>query len=329
MSLKQHLTRQVERIWWQRATPPASLAWAASIYRYISRRDQAKRAAHARKPPLPLISVGNITAGGSGKTPFVIWLAQELKQAGRKPVVLCRGDGGRQQGPRLLCDDDRPESVGDEAMLLQRLCGCPVIAGRDRVAGSHLATGHGDIVILDDGFQYRQLERRCDIVLIPAEGVGNGGLIPAGPLREPLTALTRADLIVRTGHSHSEFRPLTGRREWCWQALGERLVDWQGCGHDKPQRVVALTGIARPQRFADSLHQLGIEVASCLDHPDHHAFDTRDIDQALAYGLPVVVTGKDAVKLQPRWPADIPLWVLEQQARPEKGLFAAIAAFVG
>jgi len=329
MSLKQRLTQQIEQMWWQRTTPSPWLTGASRLYGRISRQQQAARLARAEQPPLPLISVGNITAGGSGKTPFVIWLTHELQQAGRNPVVLCRGDGGRQQAPKLLDESDRPQAVGDEAVLLQRLCNCPVIAGRDRITGSRMAAEHGDVIILDDGFQYRQLRRTCDIVLVPAEGVGNGALIPAGPLREPVEALSRADIIVRTGHATGNTTPISSNREWHWLAAGSQLRDWQGLGMSLPHTVTPLTGIARPGRFLDNLQQLGLTLHAPLLYPDHHPFSSNDVAAAFAHGLPVVTTAKDAVKLQQLWPAQTPLWVLEQKTEPEAGLFAAIAAFVG
>jgi len=317
------LHQRIEDLWWHRQ-PPLWLRAASRMYERIGRRHLQHRLKHALIPPLPLISVGNITVGGSGKTPFVIWLAQELKRHGHAPVILCRGDGGRTKQPQLLDEHSRPEMVGDEACLLFEASGCPVISARDRVAGSRLAAGLGDVLILDDGFQYRQLRRACDIVLVPAEGLGNGHLLPAGPLREPPSALQRADILVRTGELPAT--PLTDAREWTWRPGRNTWVDIRRTGAKKPDRCIAAAAIARPERFFDSLRAQGCHVAETCAFPDHHPFSGHDVDMLLGHHLPVVVTSKDAVKLRHLWPEDQPLWVLQQQHRAEAGLLEAIIA---
>ena len=184
------------------------------------------------------------------------------------------------------------------------------------------------IIILDDGFQYRQLERICDIVLIPAEGVGNGHLIPAGPLREPVEALNRADLIVRTGQTDEiqpdKIKPLTTGKEWRWWSCESQLTQLAGEKTERPKRAIALTAIARPQRFIQSLEKLNINIEAASLFPDHHPFSENDIKLAAGHNLPVIVTAKDAVKLQNTWPSDQGLWVLEQNAEAEFGLYEAI-----
>lgn len=305
------LHRWLENLWWTRQ-PPAALRLLARAYGAASRRHLQRRALHPIQPPLPLISVGNITAGGSGKTPFTIWLAGALKKHGRAPVILCRGDGGKNPAPVLVQPDHPASEVGDEARLLFELAGCPVIAGRDRIRGSELAVEHGDIIILDDGFQYRHLARCCDIVLVPTEGVGNGFGIPAGPLREPLTALDRADVIVRSGHGTA--LPLQKQKpEWHWHIRPAGLVDIMQTHADAPNFCLAASGIARPGRFLDDLDEIGVLAAESMQFPDHHPFSKADVEALLARKLPVVVTGKDAVKLRPLWPAETPLWVLQQE----------------
>jgi len=275
-------------------------------------------------PPIPLVSVGNITAGGSGKTPFVIWLVRQMQAHGIKPVVLCRGDGGRTHDATLLTDTCLVADVGDEACLLFESCDCPVIVGRDRVAGSRMAADLGEVLILDDGFQYRQLQRQCDIVLVPAEGVGNGHMIPAGPLREPVTALARADLVVRTGGG--PVVPLGGGRQWYWRVVGGGLRQSSGPVSPPPGRAWAVSGIARPGRFIESLQRQRIEIVGQTLFPDHYAFTAGDVGSVSAHGLPVVTTGKDAVKLLPIWPQHLPLWVLDIEGEGESGLFEAIMA---
>ena len=310
-------------MWWSDRPAPLLLRAASHLYGLINHLNLSLRQKRCVDSPLPVISIGNLTAGGSGKTPFVIWLAAQLKGEGFNPIIVCRGDGGKSGAPQLLSHESDPLKVGDEAVLLFKKSGCPVIAGRDRVRASHMAAEYGDIMILDDGFQYRQLDRVCDIVLIPAEGVGNGSLIPAGPLREPLEALVRADLIVRTG-KESSIKPLTAGREWHWWCSANQLVPMAGTSSEKPLRAVALTAIARPQRFIQSIEGLKIEIANTFLFPDHHPFVLSDIEHITANKLPVIVTAKDAVKLESIWPANCELWVLEQEPHAEPGLFEAI-----
>ncbi|MDX8402992.1 MAG: tetraacyldisaccharide 4'-kinase [Mariprofundaceae bacterium] len=327
------ISQKIEGMWWSDKRPPLLFRAASQIYRLINHYNLKARKRRAVSPTLPMISVGNITAGGSGKTPFVIWLATLLKKDGFKPVIINRGDGGKRGAPQLLNEQSDPLTVGDEAVLLYRKCDCPVIAGRDRIRASRMAAEYGDIIILDDGFQYQQMERICDIVLIPVEGVGNGHLIPAGPLREPVEALNRADLIVRTGQfdetrfnrtQPDKLKPLHSGKEWRWWSCDNQLTQLTGEKAEAPGKAVALTAIARPQRFTQSLKKLDIEIEEDYIFPDHHPFSETDITLAASHDLPVIVTTKDAVKLQNIWPVGQQLWMLEQSADAESGLFKAI-----
>jgi len=319
-----HLAHAIESMWWKAEAPSLLLRALTPIYQQISQRDQQSRLNRAITPSLPLISIGNITVGGSGKTPFVAWLAQQLKQLGYLPVILCRGDGGNSDAPQLLHADSLASDVGDEALLLHRFTRCPVISARNRVQGAQLAAQHGNIILLDDGFQYRQLKRCCDIVLIPDMGVGNGHLLPAGPLREPVTALGRADMIVRVGAQ--SVTALTHQREWQWQTRESQLSDWMQCHQPSPRSVHAITAIARPQRFIQSLQQCHIQVATQQFFPDHHRFTPSEVTEFLTSTHPIAVTAKDAVKLEPLWPKQTPLWVLEQTSEGEKNLIEQIIA---
>ncbi|MFQ5355220.1 MAG: tetraacyldisaccharide 4'-kinase [Mariprofundaceae bacterium] len=313
-----------ESLWWSQRSPPLALIWLSRLYTLLRNRDQLRRIERAVSPPLPMISVGNITVGGSGKTPFVIWLAVRLQSKGFKPVILCRGDGGKLEQARVLSEQDQATLVGDEARLLFESCSCPVIAGKDRIAGAMLARKLGDILILDDGFQYRQLKRLSDIVLIPTEGIGNGWQLPAGPLREPLEALNRAHVVVRTGSEQPASLHLA--KEWrCFPCLSI-LKQLKGPKQAKPEHALAISSIARPQRFIDSLKREGIEVKHYFRFPDHHRYAARDIKPCLDSNLPLITTTKDAVKLVPLWPKERPLWVLEQQGQDDKGLLDAILA---
>jgi tetraacyldisaccharide 4'-kinase len=315
------LAARLEAMWWRRQTPPLPLRWASRLYDIVNRRNLARREAAAMQPSVPLISVGNITAGGSGKTPFVIWLCSELVRRGYKPVVLCRGDGGTLQQPKRILPDDAPETAGDEALLLALRCEAPVIAGRDRMAGCRMAAELGDIIILDDGFQYRQLSRSCDIVLVPVEGIGNGHLLPAGPLREGVDALARADLVVRTGEG--ETAALGEQREWHWKAEPQPIRSLCAGEPQTSENWLLLAGIARAERFFAMASQ-GVQVGERMRFADHYRYTAEDVADILKYGLPVLTTEKDAVKLLPLWPKHKPLSVLPLAGRGEEGLPEAI-----
>ncbi|MDX8401769.1 MAG: tetraacyldisaccharide 4'-kinase [Mariprofundaceae bacterium] len=317
------LAQHIERIWWRDAPPPIPLRLLSPLYRAISARQLARRAARTLRPPVPLISVGNLTAGGSGKTPFALWLCGELAAAGYRPVLLCRGDGGTLHAPRRVRVDDDPALHGDEAVMLARAGIAPVVAARDRVAGARLAAEHGDVIVLDDGFQYRSLMRDCDIVLVPAEGCGNGALIPAGPLREPLAALARADLIVRTGEDVAD--ALGAWREWRFRMRPAGLARISGAADAPPKVAVAVCAIARPERFFAMLRGMGIRLEATVALPDHHRFRPADL-AALPPCLPAITTAKDEVKLRAVWPEGRELWRLDLRPEPEPGLFDAILA---
>lgn len=316
--------QSIESMWWHKKSPNLLLQGLSKLYSIASRYDQRQRCKGARKAPLPLISIGNISVGGSGKTPFTIWLAGQLKKHHFKPVILCRGDGGKQAAPQLLDHHSLAKDVGDEAVLLHRMSLCPVISAQDRVKASRMAAEYGDVILLDDGFQYRQLQRQCDIVLIPNEGIGNGHLLPAGPLRELPEALNRADIIVHTASTTN--KPLTDNKEWYWHTKSQPLNDWNQCGKAAPKSVIAVSAIARPQRFKQSLQDLNIHVASSVFFPDHYTFKKSDMQHIWQQHTAVAVTAKDAVKLLPIWPKNRALWVLEQDSEGEAGLVEAILA---
>lgn len=320
------LHQRIEAMWWNKSNKPnVLLRGLASLYALLSKQDQKNRCNNTVEPPIPMISIGNITVGGSGKTPFVVWLAAELKAKGFQPVLLSRGDGANNQTPHLVSEYSKAREIGDEAVLLYQLTGCPVIAGRDRIAGARLAAEFGDVILLDDGFQYRQLGRVCDIVMVPAEGVGNGCLLPAGPLREPISALSRADIIVRSGTGKCE--PLTDVKEWLWSAKSTYIRDWKGVW-DMPLEngcsIHVVTAIARPLRVITDLKVMGMTITKHHVFADHHVYNKADVQALSHYADAMVTTAKDAVKLLPLWPNNKPLWVLEQQAEAEVGLAETI-----
>lgn len=269
--------------------------------------------------PCPVISVGNLTVGGTGKTPTVIFIANILRKRGYRPAVLSRGYGGHagasvnvvSDGNRILLEW---RDAGDEPILIAGAApGVPVLTGSKRLlTGRAAIAGFGaDVLILDDAFQHRSLFRNLDILLADARRpFGNGFILPRGPLREMPETLRRAHLILRTGVEGEPVDPLPGAAglptfQGIRRPLG--LVE-AGTGRVFPpaelkgQRVSAFSGIGRPEAFRESLTALGAEIVSFRAFPDHHPYTRIDIDalQRLAResrATLIVTTEKDAVRL--------------------------------
>jgi tetraacyldisaccharide 4'-kinase len=244
-----------------------------------------------RKLARPVVSIGNISVGGSGKTPFVIALGELLQQRGIEFDVLSRGYGRRSTEIAVVDPNGTPEQFGDEPLLIARKLRAPVIVGADRYQAGLLAEKRfsSKLHLLDDGFQHRRLHRDFDIVLLPAEDQ-RGSLLPTGRLREPLSALKRADAIVLPDSSE---KPLHAKSVW----RARRQVEIAADG-----RLIAFCGIARPRQFFDALQAAHQEIAGTLAFRDHHRYTQRDIDRLLDLkkqtGAPgFVTTEKDAINL--------------------------------
>ncbi len=247
---------------------------------------------------IPVIVVGNINAGGSGKTPLVLWIAGYLKAGGWRPGIVSRGYGGRNAelglAPVEVSIASDPAAVGDEPLLLARRSGSPVWVGADRVAACRaLRIQHPecDVLVLDDGLQHYRLARDVEIAVVDARGFGNGRLFPAGPLREPVSRLAGVDAVVWNGTEGAKGYPMRlDGSEFVRLADAGRTVAATALGST---RVHAVAGIGDPARFFRHLEALGLEVVP-HPFPDHHAFAASDLD----FGdlLPVVMTEKDAVK---------------------------------
>jgi tetraacyldisaccharide 4'-kinase len=247
------------------------------------------------KLPVPVIVIGNITVGGTGKTPLVIWLVESLRGAGYRPGVVSRGYGGdTARMPQLVTADSDPVAVGDEPVLIAQRAACPVaVAPRRVMAARALIADHDcNVIVSDDGLQHYALERDMEIAVIDGERrLGNGHYLPAGPLREQATRLRRVDIMVVNG------KALPG--ECRMQLVGtttQSLVDAhvkRDLGEWRDARVHAVAGIGNPARFFDQLRGQGLKV---VEHPfpDHHRF--RAADLRFGDDLPVVMTEKDAVK---------------------------------
>lgn len=292
MALGDALTRR----WYRGDAPPLWTRPLEALYRHVVKRrakgfrDDASRVVHL---PVPVVVVGNITLGGTGKTPLIVALAQAMRARGFVPGVVSRGYGGSERGPYLLSEDDSPAKVGDEPCLI-RQNGIPVAIGRERPEAARLLVEMGcDLVLADDGLQHYRLGRDVEICVIDGERrLGNGHLLPAGPLREPVERLRDVDYIVVNGGSPAQGEvPMTleggAAVNMDDPTLTAPLTDFAG----RPAHAVA--GIGNPARFFASLAAQGIAVDG---HPfaDHHAF-TRD-DFIFADGCPVLMTDKDAVK---------------------------------
>ncbi len=252
-----------------------------------------RRHATPSPSPLPVICVGNLTVGGTGKTPAAIALARRLLVAGRKPVLVSRGYRGRLVGPvridpRLHASAD----VGDEPLLLAEAA--PTIVAKDRLAGVRAARDLGDVVVLDDGFQDPRLAYDLALVVVDGgAGFGNGRVLPAGPLREPIAdGLARADAVIVVGDGEvSIARPM----------LRARLVPREDALRFRGRRVLAFAGIGRPQKFFSTLAEIGAEIAATRGFADHHAYDedevARLVEDAARLQAEPVTTRKDWVRL--------------------------------
>lgn len=251
----------------------------------------------ARRLDGPVVSVGNLSAGGSGKTPFVLLLGEMLKARGVKFDVLTRGYGRKSKGVLLVDPAGLPQQFGDEPLLIARKLEVPVVVGEDRYAAGRYAESRfgAQFHLLDDGFQHRALGRDFDIVLVTPQDTGDR-LLPAGRLREPPESLRRADAVVLTSGAAGEAFPIEGRLAWrVRRAIVPKNV---------PPRPVVFCGIARPQNFALQLRTANIEPAAEAFYRDHHAYDERDIRELLALKQKseaggFVTTEKDAVNLGP------------------------------
>lgn len=297
------------------------LSWGFRMAVAARRRAFGAGVFSSRRASVPVVSVGNLTVGGTGKTPATIWLAGRLQEQGHTVAIVSRGYSGRLgtrtavvgRGGRALLEVDE---IGDEAMLLATRFEGPVVCGADRVAAVEIAVSQegATVVVLDDGFQHWRLQRDFDIVLVDGRtGFGNGSLLPAGPLREPLGALSRAAAIIVTKATpdadlqarlrrHAPEVPVfqadlvpVGLSEFEGGSLRSRpLGDLVG------RRVVTVSALAEPRSFYDLLGELEVQPVEVLEYPDHHRFSQSDwhhITQAAHRADLVVCTEKDLVKL--------------------------------
>ena len=253
----------------------------------------------ARRLQGPVVSVGNLSAGGSGKTPFVILLGELLKARGIRFNVLSRGYGRKSTGVLLVDPAGLAQEFGDEPLLIARKLQVPVIVGEDRYRAGRFAEAKlgPQLHLLDDGFQHRALARDFDIVLVTPQDA-NDRLLPAGRLREELSSLGRADVVVLASGASAESFPVEGKTVW----RARRGIVLPVGPKTLPPRPVVFCGIARPQNFVLQLRAANIEPVAEAFYRDHHAYSEKDIRELLelkqrseAGGF--VTTEKDAVNL--------------------------------
>jgi len=249
----------------------------------------------ARRLDGAVVSVGNLSAGGSGKTPFVLLLGELLKARGIKFDVLTRGYGRKSRGVLLVDPAGLAEEFGDEPLLIARRLQVPVVVGEDRFAAGRFAEARfgAQLHLLDDGFQHRALARDFDIVLVTSQDA-NDRLLPGGRLREPISSLRRADAIVLTSGASPEAFPIGGKLAW---RVRRGIIP-----QNVPPRPVVFCGIARPQNFLLQLRAAQIDPIAEAFYRDHHAYSEKDVRELLelkakseAGGF--VTTEKDAVNL--------------------------------
>ena len=289
------------------------LSWLYCLLVFVRRALYRAGILHVTRLPVPVAVVGNLTVGGSGKTPLVIWLARFLREQGWRPGIVTRGYGGQAaRWPQTVTPESDPESVGDEPVLLAREAGCPVVADPDRVrAAEHLVRLGCNIVVSDDGLQHYRLARDFEIAVIDgARRFGNGRCLPAGPLREPVSRLNEVQARVtlgeaRTGEWAMALEAKSFHRLEAPEATAE-ADRFQG------QPVHAVAGIGHPARFFDQLRRLGLDIVP-HPFPDHHRFRERDL--AFGDAHETVMTQKDAVKCERL--AGVTGWYLAVEAHPD------------
>ncbi|MFC4699102.1 tetraacyldisaccharide 4'-kinase [Glaciecola siphonariae] len=314
--------------WWLCVLAPLRLLFA--IVSGLRRRMFRVGLLSSYQAALPVVIVGNISVGGNGKTPFVLGLAAFLAGKGIKSAVLSRGYGGEQKHfPYLVKADDSARIVGDEPALMCQRLGVPVVLDPVRARGARFIKEHTDaqIILCDDGLQHYALKRDIELCVTDSRGLGNGMLLPQGPLRESKSRLNTVDWIIYNGADSkpqevllSSSTPLVNMhlRPACWINLssGKKLAISDGIdAFAQAQDVTALAGIGSPKRFFDTLDTLGIKLSKTISFDDHHQFIADDIPSSDV----VLMTEKDAVKC--RAFAHEKCWYLQVDAILDDGFY--------
>ena len=301
----------------------------------------ARRIFRVKRLPAPVISVGNLTVGGTGKTPMVACLAGLWRDRGKRVAILSRGYGGRSKAATRISDGERlyqkPPEVGEEPYWLARvLPGVAVYTGACRYAAGLAAWEEfkPDLFLLDDGFQHFQLHRDLDIVLLDAASpFGNGCLLPRGPLREPVSALGAAQVLILTRYEALLHQPrlaalhktFPDKEIFTASISPVRVTSYPGGQGETPaalrdRSLMAFAGLARPEVFASTLQELGADLKGFQAFPDHHEYTEQELHELAAAARThgagaLITTEKDWAHLGERWPEEVLLWVLAVEAR--------------
>ncbi len=333
----------LQRAWQERGPLSSALqpaAWLFAAATALRRRLYASGDLASSRLPVPVIVVGNLVVGGAGKTPIVVALVEMLRRHGYTPGIVSRGYGrADDRAVEAVAFDSEARRVGDEPLLLRRRTGAPVVVAADRVAAAHalLAVNRTvDVVVCDDGLQHLALDRDVEVLVFDERGAGNGRLLPAGPLREPLPrSLGAGRLVVYNADApttplpgHVARRTLRGAvalDAW-WRAEAasmETLTALRG------RPLLAVCGVARPGRFFAILRDCGLTIEE-MALADHHAYETLPWPPTTA---DVIITEKDAVKLPPTRRIGSRVWVAALDSVPdpsfEPALIALVAAAAG
>jgi len=355
---------KVRRTWEQEAPPLLALGLSAATAGYrglLEARERLYRwgVLRSRRLPCPVISIGNLTLGGTGKTPAVELAVLTLQECGVRPGVVSRGYGRRSTGVQVVADGSglrmHPHEAGDEPFLLaRRLPGVPVVVGESRYeAGRRCLESFGvQALVLDDAFQHRTIEKDLEIVLVAGRSPwGNGHLFPRGPLREPLSAFGRAHLVVVTNPDREGLAAVAevlGRHNQRAPIVVAEYVPVECFEVADPtpyaqarapdvltgRRLLAFAGIARPEGFRRTVERLGVSLAGLVEFPDHHWYGAEDLaavvsqaERSGAEGL--VTTEKDYVRLSAAALGILPIWVLSVRLEITEGQARWREAFEG
>ncbi len=298
--LKAWLDSYFNRIWYQTSDPPLLLKLLSLIYQsLIALRSKGYQRGLFKSSTIavPVIVVGNLTVGGTGKTPLTLWLVNYLREQGYQPGVIARGYAGdyaSQSNVALVAANSDPLRYGDEAVLIATRTGCPVVVGKCRVASAQhlLLNSNCDVIISDDGLQHLALKRDIEIIVIDGmRQFGNQYCLPAGPLREPISRIHRVDFLVCNGDRFANATQMLITGDTITNLLDRDQQQPLSSLQNRPFHVV--TGIGNPQRFFQALAQAGLTFNTRI-FPDHHYFTGDDLH--FDDDLPLLMTEKDAVK---------------------------------
>ena len=312
---KQHaslLHRYLEHIWYNDAPSGLLLRPLSFLFCQIAKQRKQKQILLQQSFPVPVIVIGNINIGGTGKTPLILKLVEILLQNGHKPAIITRGYKGKSEvWPLEVTAETAVEDCGDEAKLLALRSGVPVIADANRNASiQRLVSNHQiSIILSDDGLQHYKMARTMEIAVVDGQrGLGNGRCLPAGPLREKPSRLAECDLVISNGLS-----TLTSHTMWVHGDIIVNLKSGQRKELTSLKNTHLLTGIGNPARFIDTVKSSNINLLSINTYPDHHNFTAQDLNVSASNKETILITEKDAVKCL-KFSAEN-VWYLEVEAK--------------